>query len=97
MKISRDRKNIKLILSQVDYIEKVLQNLFIENEKDVNISLPNPLKLTKEMCPKTQEKEANMSKIQYASIVGCLMYVMVCTRLDITHLVRVFRRYMSHP
>ena len=40
-------------------------------------STPSHLKLTKEMCPKTQEEEDKMSKVPYASIVGSLMYVMV--------------------
>jgi phosphoribosyl-AMP cyclohydrolase len=38
-----------------------------------------------------------MSHVPYASAIGCLMYAMVCTRLDITHVVGVFRRYMSKP
>jgi hypothetical protein len=36
-----------------------------------------------------------MPHVPYASAVGSLMYAMVCTRPDITHVVRVFRRYMS--
>ena len=54
------------------------------------------LKLTKEMCPKTQEEEDKMSKVPYASAVGSLMYVMVYTRLDISHAMGVVSRYMSH-
>jgi len=96
-KICRDRKNIKLILSQADYIEKVFQHFSMENAKVVSTPLPGHLKLTKEMCPKTQEEEDNMSKVPYALVVGSLIYAMVFTRLDIAHAVRVVRRYMSHP
>ena len=67
MKICRDRKNRKLTLSQADYIEKVLQCFSMENAKVVSIPLPSHLKLTKEMCPKTQEEEDKMSKVPYAS------------------------------
>ena len=35
--------------------------------------------------------------VPYASAVGSLMYAMVCTRLDIAHVVGVLRRYMSKP
>ena len=52
MKICRDRKNITLMLSQDDYVEKVLQHSSIENAKAVNTPLLGHLKLTKEMCPK---------------------------------------------
>ena len=38
-----------------------------------------------------------MDKIPYASAIGSLMYVMVCTRLDIAHAVGVVSRYMSNP
>ena len=36
-----------------------------------------------------------MSKVPYANAVGCLMYLMVCTRPDISHLVSVVSRYMA--
>ena len=54
-------------------------------------------KLTKEMCPKTQEEIDYMSKVPYSSIVGSLMYAMVCTRPDIAHVVGVVSRYMNDP
>jgi hypothetical protein len=38
-----------------------------------------------------------MAHIPYASVVGSLMYVMVCTRLDIVHVVGALSRYMSTP
>jgi len=97
MKICRDRKNRKLTLSQAAYVEKVLQRFHMENAKAISTPLPSHLKLTKEMCPKTQEEEEKMSKVPYASAVGSLMYAMVCTRLDIAHAVEVVSRYMSHP
>ena len=97
MKICRDRKNRTLTLSQATYIEKVLQCFSTENPKAVSTPLPGHLKLTKKMCPKTQEEEDKMSKVPYASVVGSLMYAMVCTRPYIAHIVRVISRYMSDP
>jgi hypothetical protein len=44
------------------------------------------------MFPKTQEEEEKNSKIPYASVVGRLMYAMVCTRIDIAHAVGVVSR-----
>ena len=96
MKICRDRKNRKLTLSQADYVEKVLQRFSMENAKAVSTPLPGHLKLTKEMCPKTQEEEDKMSKVPYASAVGSLMYAMVCTRPNIAHAMGFISRYMSH-
>jgi hypothetical protein len=36
-----------------------------------------------------------MSHFPYASVVGSLMYAMVCTRLDIAHAVGVLSRHQS--
>ena len=38
-----------------------------------------------------------MSKVPYANAVRCLMYLMVCTRPDISHVVSVVSRYMADP
>ena len=38
-----------------------------------------------------------MSRVPYASVVGSLMYAMVCTRPDIAHAVGVLSRFMSKP
>lgn len=38
-----------------------------------------------------------MSNILYSSVVGSLMYTMVCTWLDIAHAMGVVSRYMSNP
>ena len=73
-----------------------MQHFSMENAKVVSTPLRSHLKLTKEMCPKTQEEEDKMSKAPYASSIGSLIYVMVCTRLDIAHAIRVVSKYMSH-
>ena len=97
MMIFRDRKNMKLTLSQDDYIAKVLQHFSMENAKVASTPLLGHLKITKEMCQKTQEEEDKMYKVPYALVLGILMYAMVCTRLDISHVVGVVSKYMSHP
>jgi hypothetical protein len=97
MRITRDRKNRKLTLSQGEYIEKVLERFRMQNAKPVSTPLASHFKLTKEMCPKTQEEIEYMSRVPYSSTVGSLMYAMVCTRLDIAHAVGVVRRYMNNP
>ena len=38
-----------------------------------------------------------MSNVPYSSVVGSLMYAMVCTRPDLSHAVSVVSRYMHNP
>ena len=87
MRITRDRKNRKLTFSQSEYIEKVLERFKMQDAKLVSTPLASHFKLTKEMCPKTQEEIGYMFKVPYSSSVGSLMYAMVCTRPDIAHAV----------
>ena len=83
-------------MSQSEYIEKVLKRFNMQNAKPVSIPLASHFKLSKEACPKTHEEMAYMTKVPYASVVGSLMYAMVCTRLDIAHAVGFVSRYMNN-
>jgi hypothetical protein len=56
MRITRDRKNRKLTLSQGEYTKMVLERFRMQNVKPVSTPLASHFKLTKEMCPKTQEE-----------------------------------------
>jgi hypothetical protein len=97
MRITRDRKNRKLTLSQGEYIEKVFERFRMKNEKPISTPLAKNFKLTKEMCPKTQEDIEYISRVPYSSAVDSLMYALVFTRPDIAHAVGVIRRYMNNP
>jgi len=67
----------------------------MHDEKLVSTPLASHFKLTKEMCPKTQEEIDYVSKVPYSSAVSSLMYAMVCTRPNILHAVGVVNRYMN--
>ena len=65
-------------------IENWLRSLFLQ-------------KLYIEECPKTQEYMMYMGDVPYSSVVGILMYAMICYRHDISHVVGVQRIYISTP
>ena len=60
MRITRDREKQKLTLYQGEYIEKVLQRFRMQNEKPVSAPLAIHFKLSKEMCPDTQEERLHV-------------------------------------
>eukprot|EP00253_Pinus_taeda_P005006 PITA_05006 len=97
MEIKRDRAKRKLWLNQRKYVETILQRFNMQDSKPVKVPIPIGVKLSVEQCPKTQEEEEDMSHLPYASAVGSLMYAMVCTILDIAHVVGVLSRFMSKP
>ena len=47
--------------------------------------------------PTTSEEIQHMSRISYASVIGCLMYTMLYTRSDIVLVVSVTSRYQLNP
>ncbi|KAL6328733.1 hypothetical protein AAG906_003750 [Vitis piasezkii] len=97
MRIIRDNANGTLKLSQSEYVKKVLNKFKMNEAKPVSTPLGSHFKLNKEQSPKTEEERDHMSKVPYASTIGSLMYVMVCTRPDIAHVVGVVSRFMSRP
>uniref|UniRef100_A0A2N9IB18 CCHC-type domain-containing protein n=1 Tax=Fagus sylvatica TaxID=28930 RepID=A0A2N9IB18_FAGSY len=90
--VNRDREARKLWLSQKNYIRKVLEKFSMLDAKPVSTPLANHFRLSGSQCPKNEEEIENMSKVPYASAVGCLMYAMVCTRPDLAHAVSTVSR-----
>ena len=97
IKIYRDRSKRMLGLSQKLYIEKVLKRFNMKNSKRGLLSLRYGINLSKIICPTTSEEVQHMSKILYASTIGSLMYVILCTQPDITLIMSVTSRYQSNP
>ena len=53
--------------------------------------------LSKKQCPSTLQEEEDMRRVPYASVVGSLMYAILCTRPDICYAVRVVSMFQSNP
>ncbi|KAJ7009759.1 Retrovirus-related Pol polyprotein from transposon TNT 1-94 [Populus alba x Populus x berolinensis] len=97
MNITRDRKKEKLWLSKERYVQKVLERFNMSNSKPVCSPLVSHFKLSSKQCPSSDEEIDEMKKVPYASVVGSLMYAMVCSRPDIAHAVGVVSRFLSNP
>jgi len=95
MESKRDRTKWKLWLNQRKYVKTILQRFNMQDSKSVKVPIPIGIKLSVEQCPKTQEEEEDISRVPYASTVGSLMYVMVCAKPDIAHVVGVLSKFMS--
>jgi len=53
--------------------------------------------LTKKQCLKTAQEEEQMRVVPYASVVGTIMYAMLCIGPDIWFAVGMIIRYQSNP
>ena len=57
----------------------------------------NHFGLSTTQCPKTYDDAQDMLKVPYASVVGCLMYVMVCIRPDLAQAVSAVSKLLLNP
>ncbi|KAJ0844964.1 putative RNA-directed DNA polymerase [Helianthus annuus] len=97
MEIHRDRGLKQIKLSHYSYLKKVLTNFHMNDSKAVITPLAMHFKLSSLDSPQTDEDKGKMVNIPYANAVGSLMYLMICTRPDISYAVSVVSRYLSNP
>jgi len=67
----------------------------MEKAKIVSTPFATHFKLSAAMNPKFEHEKKCMETVSYSSTVGSLMYLMVCTRLDIAQVVSVVSRYLA--
>ena len=68
----------------------------MNKEKHVNVPLASHFKISSILCPSSVEEKDYMSRLPYSNTVGCLMYVMVCIRPGISHVVGIVSKYMEN-
>ena len=70
----------------------------ILDSKTVKVLLVASFKLSLQLHPILILEESKcISKMSYANVIGCLMYLMVCTRLNISNAAIVASKYMTDP
>ena len=68
----------------------------MQDSKSMDTSVDKSLSLSRDMCPKIPKKKEKMFRVLYASVVGSLMYAMMCTHLDICYVIGLVCRYQSN-
>ena len=69
----------------------------MEKTKVVSTLLATHFKLCSKQSPSNEVEKLDMQRVPYAFVVESLMYAMVCTRPDITHVVGTIIRFLSNP
>ena len=86
MKIVRNWKNGTLLLHQEDYVNSILSKFNMQNCNGVDTPMEDRLKL-KDM------KSGEKGNMPYQELIGCLLYLSVCTRPDISYAVSFLSQY----
>jgi hypothetical protein len=86
-------KKNKVTMSQKKYVDDLLKRFGMENSKEVSTPMDPNVKLSKEMCPKTEKEKEEMTRCPYQNLIGSLMYLSVSTRPDISYAVSCLSQY----
>lgn len=97
MQIIKNRVENSLLLSQNDYLEKVIKRFSIIEAKLVQVPLAAHFKFTMSQSPTTEKEVKDMLNVPYANAIGSLMYGMIYSWPDIAYAVSVLSRYMANP
>ena len=96
MKVTRDRSNRTMTLSQEAYIERIIREFDMEKVKPA--STPAPVgDLYLPIDKKDPQLLNKKQTIQYQSMIGALLYAANITRIDIAFIVGQLCRYTSKP
>lgn len=93
IKLVQDPKNRMIALSHATYNNNFLSYFTKENYKTCFLPFNHGVELSKEKSLKTPQEVEGMRKIPCASTIKSLMYVMLCTWLDICFTVGIVSRY----
>jgi len=66
----------------------------IQHDRSNTTPLAGHFKLSSKQCPQWL-KEEEMSRVSYASVVGSLMHVMVCTKTNLAYAVSTVSQFMQ--
>ena len=97
IKINRNRSRWLIGLSQSTYIDKVLKKFKMDESKKGFIPMQSGAVQSKSQCPVSSKDQDMMKFIPCASATGSIMYVMLCTRLDVAYSISFTSKYRQNP
>lgn len=64
-------------MTQSKYVREILSRFDMENCKAVTTPLNPSEKLSKDMCPETEDEKREVEKLRYQNLIGSLMYLIM--------------------
>ncbi|CAI7870878.1 unnamed protein product [Closterium sp. NIES-53] len=92
LRITRDRARRTITLTQSHMVQQVLQRFGFTYSSATPQSTPLPTGHSLSALPSDESVE---SSGPYAELVGCLMYLMTCTRPDLAYPLSILARYVA--
>jgi hypothetical protein len=84
-------------LDQQHYINEIMELYCVNNLKTTEIPMQPNLGLTSDLESESEALRSPVDRAIYQQVIGKLMYLMVCTRPDISFTVSVLSRFVTQP
>jgi hypothetical protein len=68
----------------------------MQDSKKGFLLMSHDITLSKKQCPLEPDEQERMRVIPYASVIGSIMYAMLCTRPDVSYALSAMSRYQSN-
>ena len=87
-----------IMISQPNFIDKLLQAANMENCKPISSFNPTgEMRFQEADCPTTEDEKAYMSKIDYRKIIGSLLWISLMSRPVLSNIVRAASSFLNNP
>ena len=67
----------------------------MDGSKKGYLTMSQSIHLSKKMSPKISEERERMAMISYDSVVGSIIYAMLCTRPDVAYALDIVSRFQA--
>lgn len=81
----RQRKRKAMVGSKTIYIDVMLKKFNMDQCNAISTPMDINQKITKDMCPKSEEEITEMANVPYQEAIGSIIYAAQVTRPDISY------------
>lgn len=95
--IHRDQEQRKILINQPEFIKKILVKFKMDTCNPTSTPADPCTRLNLEMSPTSEEEKLDMSHVPYREAVGCLLYLSITCRPDISYAVNQVAKFCQNP
>jgi hypothetical protein len=97
IKVTWDRDNRTISLSQTTYIESILERYALTSARAYAMPMVPRVLYSRDQSPSTPQEADRMRNVPYREAIGSLMYASLMTRPDITFGVVTLLQFLDNP